>query len=164
MPSRILKYLGDHALATAALVVALLALGGSSYAAFTISGSQIRNHTIDPVKLNPRLIAGNVRAWARVAPNGQVIAGGGRPSASAGGTPGSYEVRWGVRVSRHCTSLATVDPGSSPATETINGDHFTAGFATAFSTRVRTRNLTFVQTFIQSGQPTGLGFDLIVVC
>ncbi len=57
MLSRILKYLGEHALATTALICALAALAGSSYAAFTISGSQIRNHSIDPVKLNPKFIA-----------------------------------------------------------------------------------------------------------
>ncbi len=47
-----------------ALLALFVALGGSSYAAFSISGSQIRNHTIDAVKLDPTSIAGSIRAWA----------------------------------------------------------------------------------------------------
>lgn len=168
MLSRILKYLGEHALATTALVCALLALAGSSYAAFTISGSQIRNHSIDPVKLNPQFIGGNVRAWALVGPGGHLIAGGGHPRSFAGGEPGSYEIKWGVGVSRRCTSVATIDPGSSAPTEqvTVAGATvpFTAGFATAYSTGVHRPSITGVQTYNQSGYPTPLGFDLIVVC
>jgi hypothetical protein len=166
--ARILKYLGDHALATAALVLSALALAGSSYAAFTISGGQIRNHTIDPVKLNPKLIAGNVRAWALVRPDGKLIAGGGGPRSTAGGEPGSYVIRWGVRVTRKCASVATIDPGSSQPTETLNGPivfgRFTAGYATAYTTGVHRPSLTGVQTFNQQGFPTSLGFDVIVVC
>lgn len=41
-----------------------VAIGGSSYAAVTINGSQIRNRTIDAVKLDPKSIAGSIRAWA----------------------------------------------------------------------------------------------------
>ena len=64
---RIVGYLGDNALAVVALAASLLALAGGSYAAFSINGAQIRNHTINPSKFNPRLINGNVRAWAIVA-------------------------------------------------------------------------------------------------
>ncbi len=79
MTRAIISYLRHHALAATAFACSILALAGSSYAAFTISGSQIRNHTINPVKLNPKFINGSVRAWAIVAPNGRVIAGAGRP-------------------------------------------------------------------------------------
>ena len=54
MTSRVVSYLHRHALSTAAFVCSVLALAGSSYAAFNISGSQILNHTINPVKLNPK--------------------------------------------------------------------------------------------------------------
>jgi hypothetical protein len=161
--ARILKYLGDHALATAALVLSLLALAGSSYAAFTISGSQIRNHTIDPVKFNSRLIAGNVRAWALVRPDGRLIAGGGGPRVAAGGNPGEYEIRWRVRVTRRCATMATIDSASSPPTETIAGGRFTAGYAVAASSNVHFSG-TGVQTYSQQGSPTPLGFDVVVVC
>jgi hypothetical protein len=54
---RILEYLRDHALGAVALVCSILALAGSSYAAFTINGSQIQNHTINAVKLNPKVVS-----------------------------------------------------------------------------------------------------------
>src|SRR5579862_887204 len=99
--SRIAPYLHQHALAAAAFVCAILALAGSSYAAFTISGSQIRNRTINPIKFNPTFINGNVRAWAIVAPNGRLIAGAGRPSVfPQAADPGGYVLRWKVRVHR----------------------------------------------------------------
>jgi hypothetical protein len=43
-----------------------VALGGTSYAALTISGSQIRNGTINAVKLNPKSISASISAWVIV--------------------------------------------------------------------------------------------------
>ena len=101
MTTRILDYLRQHALAAAAFVCSILALAGSSYAAFTISGSQIRNHTINPSKFNPKYINGEVRAWAIVGPDGNVIAGRGKPRVSLlAGDPGGYGIKWGVKVRR----------------------------------------------------------------
>jgi hypothetical protein len=163
----ILEYLRRHALAAAAFVCSILALAGSSYAAFTISGSQIRNHTINPAKLNPKFINGNVRAWAIVAPNGRVIASAGRPRVTLGlSNPGDYEIRWRVRVGR-CVSETTIDDYISPPTErvAVPGDPsapFTAGYAVAATSG--THNASAVQTFDQQGQPTPLGFDLAVIC
>lgn len=45
-----------------ALLALFVALGGTSYAALTINGSQIRNRTIDSVKLDPKSIAGSIKA------------------------------------------------------------------------------------------------------
>ena len=167
MPARSLNYLGNHAVAAVALVCSLLALAGSSYAAFTISGSQIRNHSINPVKLNPRLIAGNVRAWALVGPTGKLIAGGGRPRSFAAGEPGEYSIRWGVRVNRRCGTVAAIDSASSSPTErvTVSGvsTSFTAGYAVANTTGIHV-SATGVQTYNQQGYPTPLGFDVMVVC
>jgi len=59
MPDKILKYLRQNTIALLALFVAL---GGTSYAAFSISGNQIRNWSIDAVKLNPQSIAGLIKA------------------------------------------------------------------------------------------------------
>src|SRR5438270_3469678 len=115
---RIVNHARSNAIAYAALFVAL---GGSSYAAATINGSQIRNHTINPSKFNPRLINGNVRAWAIVRPNGTVIASRGRPKvrpAASISLPGDYFIRWGVKVGR-CPTLVTIDAASSPQTETV---------------------------------------------
>jgi hypothetical protein len=169
--NRILSYLRHHALAAAAFACSILALAGSSYAAFTISGSQIRNHTINPVKLNPKFINGNVRAWAIVAPNGRVIAGRGKPKVSqAQSDPGGYGIAWGVHTTR-CSTIASIDFTSSSPTERLPlfgnpSVPFVAGYAVASTARTssRSRNATFVQTFNQQGQPTPLGFDVAVVC
>jgi hypothetical protein len=163
----IVSYLRRHALAATAFVCSILALAGSSYAAFTISGSQIRNHTINPVKLNPKFINGSVRAWAIVAPNGRVIAGAGRPRVSPQlGDPGGYGIRWKVHV-RRCSTEVTIDSALSPPTERVSVDGnpsmpFTSGFATGSTSS--THNETGVQTFNQQGQPTPLGFDVTVIC
>ena len=167
MTRRIVEYLRQHALGAAAFVCSILALAGSSYAAFTINGSQIQNHTINPGKLNPKFINGNVRAWAIVAPNARVIAGAGGPKVSAQlGDPGGYGIRWRVGVAR-CSTEATIDPAISPPTErvAIAGNPsvpFTAGYATG--TTSRAHNETAVQTFDEQGQPTPLGFDVAVIC
>jgi hypothetical protein len=167
LTTRILDYLRQHALAAAAFVCSILALAGSSYAAFTISGSQIRNHTINPTKFNPKYINGEVRAWAIVGPNGNVIAGRGKPKVSLlAGDPGGYDIRWGVKVPR-CATSALIDTATSPLTETvpISGNptaQFTAGYAVG-ATPGR-HNQTTVQTFNQTGNPTPLAFDVVVVC
>ena len=167
MTTRIIEYLRHHALSTAAFVCSILALAGSSYAAFKISGSQIRNHTINPVKLNPKFINGNVRAWAIVAPDGRVIAGAGRPRVTPqAGDPGGFQIRWGVQIKR-CATSAAIDDYASPPTETVPvpGNptaSFTAGYAVAASAPNPGR--TGVQTFNGQGKPMPLGFDVIVAC
>lgn len=167
MTSRILHYLSQHALATAAFVCSILALAGSSYAAFTISGSQIQNHTINPSKFNTKYINGSVRAWAIVAPNGKVIRGAGGPKVGLqAGDPGGYVIRWRVSVGR-CATQATIDPAISPPTAPSSGavstaPPLTAGFATAATTR--RHNQSAVQTFAAPNQPMPLGFDVAVTC
>jgi len=78
--SKTLTFIRRNAIALLALFVAL---GGTSYAALTISGSQIRNRSIDAVKLNPKSISASIRAW--------VIVYGDSTTASAG--PSSSRVR-----------------------------------------------------------------------
>jgi hypothetical protein len=166
--ARTLRYLADHAIAVAALVFSLLAFAGGSYAAFTISGSQIRNRTVDPVKFNPRFINGTVRAWAIIRANGQVIRGAGHPKVTQSvGLPGNYFIRWRVKVAR-CSTVASIDLAASPPTEhvPIPGNPsfpLTAGYATA-STLGRPTAQTSIVTYNQSGQPTPLAFDVAVIC
>jgi hypothetical protein len=168
-----MKRLVNHARSNAIAYAALfIALGGSSYAAATINGSQIRNHTINPSKFNSRLINGNVRAWAIVRPNGKVIASAGRPkvlTAVSISLPGLYSIRWGVKVGR-CPTEVTIDAASSPQTETVAvpgnpSMTYAAGYAVASSTVAAGGGAsTGVQTFNQAGQPTPLGFDIAVIC
>jgi len=162
--TRVLRYLADHALAAVALVLSMLALAGGSYAAFTISGSQIRNHTLDPVKFDPRFISGSTRAWAVVSASGRLIAGGGHPRVSTVGLPGQYEIDWGVPVSRRCGTQATIDIIGSSPTETVSGTSLVAGYASAATYAHRKVRRTVIETFNPTGQPTPLGFDAIVVC
>ena len=66
--NRALRHVRNNLVAYLALFVAL---GGTSYAAITIprnsvGARQIRNHSIDPVKLNGRNLPGYVRYWAQI--------------------------------------------------------------------------------------------------
>jgi hypothetical protein len=157
------RHLKNHLIAYLALFVAL---GGTSYAAATINGSQIQNRSINPVKLNPHFINGNTRAWAVVRANGSLIAGAGHPKPHFN-PPNSYVIAWGPKVGR-CATQATVDGSSSP-TERIpspgvpQGTPFVAGYAVA-STVANGRGGTYVETYNQSGQPIPLAFNLTVTC
>jgi hypothetical protein len=164
--TRILRYLADHALALVALICSLLALAGASYAAFTISGSQIRNHTINPSKLNPRFINGNVRAWALVGASGKVMVSAGRPKVTpSSGLPSEYRIRWGVKVAR-CATVASIDGADSRPTEQVTGPgnsslQLASGYAVA---SLLHQGLELVDTYSQAGQPTQLAFNVAVIC
>jgi hypothetical protein len=66
MLTRLLHHIRQNLIAYVALFIAL---GGTSYAAFSLpAGSvgarQLKNHSITAVKLNPTSLAASVRAWA----------------------------------------------------------------------------------------------------
>lgn len=79
--TRILTHVRRHLVGYIALFVAL---GGTSYAAMTISGSQIRNRTINAIKFNPQTISASIRAW--------VIVNAGSDSASVGASSTRVQV------------------------------------------------------------------------
>ena len=94
---RLIAHLRSNLVGWIALFVAL---GGTGYAAISIprnsvGAAQIRNRSITPVKLNPKSIGGSVRAWAIVRANATVLAGGGKPTVSAGDIPGGICDRLG---------------------------------------------------------------------
>ena len=170
--TRMLNHVRTNAIAYLALFVAL---SGTGYAAVTLpAGSvgerELKNHSIDPVKLDPRFITGSVRAWAIVGSAGRVIAGGGGPITGQPPSPGSYEVTWGQKVRPDCSTIATIDGDHSPGTEhvALQGNSsvpVAAGYAVADTSRSGSgRAVTFVTTFNQSGQLTPLGFDVAVIC
>ena len=76
-----LTFIRHNAIALLALFVAL---GGSSYAALSISGNQISNHTISAIKLDPASISASIRAW--------VIVYAGSDSATAGASSSRVHV------------------------------------------------------------------------
>jgi len=165
---RLLVHIRRNAVAYVALFVAL---GGTSYAAFDLP-----NHSIDPVKFDPKFINGSVRAWAIVGPRGKVIAGAGKPQANVTAAgPGFYNISWGVRLGRNCATTATIDGNHSPITEQLpppgnpGGSplNVTAGYAVANSASfgpARFQNRTGVVTFNQQGKLTALAFDVAVIC
>src|SRR5437764_14467528 len=80
--TRVLNHIRKNLVGYIALFAAL---GGTSYAAVTISGSQIRNRTINAIKLNPDTISASIRAW--------VIVYAGSDSASIGASSTRVQVR-----------------------------------------------------------------------
>jgi hypothetical protein len=112
MPDRALHHIRSNVVGYIALFVAL---SGTSYAALTISGSQIRNRTIDAIKLNPKTISASIRAWVIV----QAAADGAKSSASSSrvrvSAIGNGEsITWPhLRFGRNC--MASVTPQLTPA-------------------------------------------------
>ncbi len=109
--SRAVHHLRGNAVAYLALFVAL---GGTSYAALripagSVGAKQLKNRSITPAKLSGKFFNGNVRAWAIVDPKGKVIVGGGKPRSQVGAvSPGSYLIRWGVRLAPHARRSRTL--------------------------------------------------------
>ena len=174
---RLITHLRSNLVGWIALFVAL---GGTGYAAISIprnsvGSAQIRNHSISPVKFNPGSIGGSVRAWAIVRADATVLAGGGKPTVSAGAIPGSYVIQWGTKLPRTCATVANVDARSPAADETlVQSGGFTTnvfiGYVSSVDTQTVPRgggrrvSVTSLNTFNQSGQPTPFEFDVAIVC
>ena len=147
--NRLFNHMRGNAVAYVALFVAL---GGSSYAAFNLP-----NHSITPVKLNPREIGGYTRAWASVGANGRVAASGGgvRVLVDTAVAPGHYIVDWSPRPSTPCTATGSVDLSTG----------LVPGYLIAETAATRLRGeQSIVQTYNASGQATALAFDVELIC
>jgi hypothetical protein len=161
--TKLIGHIRNNAVGYIALTVAL---GGTSYGATKPSASraQAQSPTIH-VAGDRQLINGNVRGWAIVGPAGRVVASGGKPEVTGLiGDPGGYGIRWRVKVGR-CATVATIDLRLSRPTESVaipgnSAVSFTAGYAVGSTTRTG----TVIQTFNQQGQPTPLGFDIVLIC
>jgi hypothetical protein len=163
---RAVSHLRANAVAYLALFVAL---GGTSYAAVSLPSNsvgnrQIRNHSIDPDKLNPRYTRGDIRIWASVTASGRVVAGGRGvkvvpPEGVAEKSIYEIEPKRGaaVAIPRRCSPVVSVDDNAS-----------NAGYATAevgvFSRSTTPRWQVVVETYRNGGIPTALPFDLAVIC
>jgi hypothetical protein len=148
-----LRRFRDHVRSQLVGYVALfIALGGTSYATIELS-----NHSITPVKLNPRSIGGYVRAWASVNANGRVAesAGGVRVVVDSGVGPGHYVIDWHPRPSSPCEATGSVDLS--------NG--LVPGYVIAQTAGRRVRGeQSIVQTYNAQGQPDALAFDVQLIC
>jgi hypothetical protein len=149
MPHRILRHLRSNAVAYAAL---LLSMTGTSVAAVALA-----NHSIDPVKLDPRYIGGYVREWASVDANGQVRASGGRVTVRVqafGVLPGHYYVTWHTRATSPCAVMGSVE-----------NDSLIGGYLTgSFRGTPKSASRSIVATYNAQGQATDEPFDVELVC
>jgi hypothetical protein len=147
--TRLLAHLRTNAVAYVALFVAL---GGTSYAAVSVS-----NHSITPVKLNPRYMGGYVRAWASVNADGRIIAsaGGVRVLPDPDVAPGHYVVDWRPRPTSRCTAIGSVDLS----------DGLIPGYVVAETAASPGRGeQSAVQTYNPQGQPATLPYDIELLC
>ena len=108
----ILHHIKANAVAYLALFVAL---GGTSYAAFSLpAGSvgkrQLQNRSIDPIKLNPATIGASIRAWANVTWDGAWRIQASSKDLRVARTGLGEVVSWRhTRFARNC--MASVTPG-----------------------------------------------------
>jgi len=108
--NRILNHLRANTVAYLALFVAL---GGTSYAAFSLpAGSvgtrQLKNHSITPIKFDSGKIGAYVRAWAVIQDGTKVIAA--RPRARVVSWDPSFAagvVSWGSAITRACFPVSS---------------------------------------------------------
>jgi hypothetical protein len=108
-----LEYLRRNAIALTALVCALLALAGGTYAAVSLPRG-----SVGPQQLNHKLIGGYVRAWATITPSNRVLGSSGGARVRGGPAPGPLTVTWPGKFARSrsaCTAVATASSGSGPS-------------------------------------------------
>ena len=150
MHRRIRQHFGSNVVAYLAL---FLAMGGTSVAAVSLA-----NHSIDPVKLDPRNIGGYVREWASVSANGRVAASGGRVTVRTepgGAFPGRYFFTWHTKLTSACTVIGNVDTGSGQ----------TPGYLTSDLVALRKAAPTsIVNTYDPQGQLTPQAFEVELLC
>src|SRR5690242_16392085 len=113
MTSRLLEHARSNAVAYAALGLAMLALSGGAYAAFSIpphsvGARQIMNHSIAPRKFDPRAIGGFVRHVATVDQHGKILSSSSRAHENGVPIDGDYLINWGDTFSRSCVPLVSV--------------------------------------------------------
>ena len=164
--TRFLSHFKTNLIAYLSLFVAL---GGTSYAAFSLPANSVgtrqlrsgavttkklANGSITPPKLNSSDIAGSIAMWARISATGNVIVS--RPHAQVIGwnsATASGRIGWGRAIPAGCFSLATVDglPG--------------AGFVSvATLNEARPPAYVVFHTFNNNAQPAGEPVNVAVVC
>jgi hypothetical protein len=155
MLTRPLHHLRDNLVAYLALFVAL---GGTSYAALTISGSQIRNHSIEAVKLNPRSIAASIKAWANVqwTVKGLVAQGSNGPVRVIATDQGEGVIWTQQRFSQNCIVSATPQYNQNVSTQRHVGT-LTANFTP------RDRSV-FLNGLAPDGSPRPQAAFVMIIC
>jgi hypothetical protein len=150
-----MKRLRHHLRANLVAYLALFtALGGTSYAAInlppgSVGERQIKNHVIDPIKLDPRYIGGSVRAWVEVGASGNIVSSSGPVRVEHPPTSSDYLFTWHAKLPRSCIVIASVN------------NEFADGFADASLLGDRGAQVT---AFNPSGQRVPARVAVAVIC
>ncbi len=125
--TKLLAYARSNIAVVIAAVALVISLGGTSYAAFSLpAGSvgarQLRDRSIDPVKLDRRFTGAVVRYWALVDGNGHVLASSRPQPRTAGFGSGGGTISFGrpQRGGIRCFAL-----GNIAEPEAATGSSFT---------------------------------------
>ena len=110
--TKVLGHLKSNVVAYLALFVAL---GGTSYAAVnlprgSVGNSQLKNHSVTPIKLDRSTIAGYMRDYVQINSQGQITASKPRASLIGWQTSGAFPgglVQWSQPIPASCFALAT---------------------------------------------------------
>ena len=110
--TKVLGHLKSNVVAYLALFVAL---GGTSYAAVnlprgSVGNSQLKNHSVTPIKLDRSTIAGYMRDYVQINSQGQITASKPRASLIGWQTSGAFpggQILWTQPIPASCFALAT---------------------------------------------------------
>jgi hypothetical protein len=160
---RLLRHVRSNVIAYMALVLSTFGLAGGAYAALavppnSVGALQLRNHSIIPVKLNARYIAGSVRHWAQVDAKGRILASSSGAHDTGIARDGAYVLDWSNTFSSSCVTLATV---RAPMTTLLGPP---TGYADTAVAPVRHSTVVWVMTYNAQGQPAPMGFSVAVIC
>jgi hypothetical protein len=153
VPLKILSYLREHAIATLALICSLLALAGSSYAAFSVP-----DHSVGAAKLDPRSIAASVSAWVNVqwGKGGKLVAAGSSSRVKVAGLSDADAITWvHRRFGPQC--LASVTPQINHPPDVNLGGYVTAQF-------IPRQGLLYLFGFGPDGTRRPQAASVLVVC
>ena len=164
-----LTFIRHNAIALAALFVAL---GGTSYAAFSlpagsvgtpqlrngaVTGRKLSKGAVTAASLDPKSIAGHIADWAQIGTDGHVMASSPRASATMSNpTQGLYQVYWHQSIAQDCIAIASpvnVAPVNSPASATTAGP-----FGRGRSAHI------LISTFDGSGNNVPENVNVVILC
>jgi hypothetical protein len=167
--TRLLAHVRNNVVAYLALFVAL---GGTSYAAFSLPANsvgsrELRNgavtsrklakHAVTAATLDPKSIAGHIADWAQIRADGHVTSSS--PKASVSSTDparGLFRVSWHRSLPQSCVAFA--NPANVP---TVLGQ----ATAETFGPDGRGRSSSLlVETFDASGNNVPENVNVVVIC
>ena len=152
--TRVLNHLRHQAVAYVALFIAL---GGTGYAATRLPAGSVgtralKNHSITPDKLDRNSIAGYLRAYVEINPQGQIVESHPAATLIPDGTasqPG-YLIEWSSSMASSCFALAT---SQLPSQATSASAYFVSGGKSNAGTYVRLSAPDAVAVAVMCPQP-----------